>query len=101
RPALLLARGSIYVACGMRNHESTTLFHGWVLRYDTATFTPQGTFCTTPDVNVPGEGAAIWQSGSGLAEDPEGNVYFITGNGPADFTHHLYGDALVKLSPLV
>jgi hypothetical protein len=98
RPALLLSRGSLYLACGMRKNEQTTVFHGWIFRYDAATFTPQGVFCTTPDVTEPGDGASVWQSGSGLAEDPEGNVYFITGNGPNDFDHHNYGDALVKLS---
>src|SRR5881394_3456420 len=86
------------MACGMRNDEAGTLYHGWVFRYDAATFTPQGTFCTTPDVNVPGQGASIWQSGAGLAEDSDGNVYLISANGPADFHSHLYGDALVKLS---
>jgi hypothetical protein len=98
RPGLLLSRGSVYLACGMRSDEGTTVFHGWVFRYDAATFNPQGVFCTTPDVTAPGDGASVWQSGSGLAEDPEGNVYFITGNGPADLAHHSYGDALVKLS---
>jgi outer membrane protein assembly factor BamB len=98
RPALLLGGGSLYVACGMRSDESTTMYYGWVFRYDAATFAPQGTFCTAPEVNLPGDGASIWQSGSGPAADPDGNIYFITGNGPADFAHHSYGDALVKLS---
>jgi hypothetical protein len=98
RPALLLSHGSLYLACGMRDDEGTTVFHGWVFRYDAASFAPQAVFCTTPDVTAPGDGASVWQSGSGLAEDPEGNVYFITGNGPADLDHHSYGDALMKLS---
>jgi len=98
KPALLLGRGSLYLACGMRRIEETTVFHGWVFRYDAATFAPRGVFCTSPEVTAPGQGAGIWQSGSGLAEDPEGNVYFITGNGPADFARGSYGDALVKLT---
>jgi hypothetical protein len=98
RPGLLLSRGSVYLACGMRNDEGTTVYHGWVFRYDAATLAPQGAFCTTPDVTDPGDGASVWQSGAGLAADPEGNVYFITGNGPNDFDHRNYGDALVKLS---
>lgn len=98
RPALLLSRGSLYVACGMRHHELTTRFRGWVFRHDAASFARQGVFCTAPNVNVPGQGASIWQSGGGLAEDPEGNVYFITGNGPADFAKQSYGNALVKLA---
>jgi outer membrane protein assembly factor BamB len=98
RPALLLSRGSLYVACGMRQHELTTQFRGWVFRHDAATFARQGVFCTAPNVTTPGQGASIWQSGGGLAEDPEGNVYFITGNGPADFGNQSYGNALVKLS---
>jgi outer membrane protein assembly factor BamB len=99
RPALLFGHGSLYVSCGMRNDENTTIFHGWVFRYDAATLEPQGTFCTTPDVTIPADGASVWQSGSGPAEDADGNVYVITGNGPADFAHHSYGDALLKLSP--
>jgi outer membrane protein assembly factor BamB len=98
RPALLLSRGSLYLACGMRRIEETTVFHGWVFRYDAATFAPQGVFCTSPEVTGPGQGASVWQSGSGLAEDLEGSVYFITGNGPAEFARHSYGDALVKLA---
>ena len=98
RPGLLLDGGALYVACGMRAHELTTTFHGWVFRYDPASLARKGTFCTSPDVNVPSEGAGIWQSGSGLAADPDGNVYFITGNGAADFASRTYGDSMVKLS---
>jgi hypothetical protein len=82
RAALLLSRGSVYIASG--SHQDTPPFHGWVLRYDAASLQQTGVWCATPD----GEGGSIWHAGSGLAADDSGRVYAITSNGllPADIT---------------
>jgi len=99
-PALLLDHGSIYLAFSANAAEGVMEYHGWVFRYDAATFRPQGVFCTT--VNQRGaspEGGGIWQGGAGLAADSEGNVYFTVGNAPADLAHASYGDSFVKLAP--
>jgi hypothetical protein len=107
RPALLLSRGSIYLSFGMRPKEELVEYHGWVLRYDVATFAAQGVFCTTPYAHSAnsgmggdnGEGAGIWQGGGGPAADEAGNIYFFTGNAKFDPTNSWFGDSIIKLSP--
>ena len=100
-PALLLDHGSIYLAFGANpGIEWLAEYHGWVMSYEAATFLPRGVFCTT--INSRGakaEGGGIWQGGGGLAADADGNIYFLTANGPADPASHLYGDSFVKLRP--
>jgi outer membrane protein assembly factor BamB len=107
RPALLLDQGSIYIAFGMRFREEIIEYHGWVIRYSAMGLTFQGAFCTSRNSTVPtspftsheAQGAGIWQGGGGLASDPDGNVYFLTGNAHADTAHDSYGDCFVKLTP--
>jgi hypothetical protein len=105
-PGLLLDRNSVFVAFG----SYATLegkgegFRGWIMRLNEDNLAVQNVFCTSP-----GEvGAGVWQGGGGLAADPAGNVYFLTGNGVADFERHfngsrfvtnnLFGDSFVKLA---
>lgn len=106
RTALLLDHGSVYVAFRMRWNENVIEYHGWVIRYRAADLSPQGAFCTSPNVFVPPPytqqhhtGAGIWQGGGGLAADLDGSVYFLVGNGLADVAHGSYGDSFVKLTP--
>lgn len=87
----------VWVAFGLRWHEESMNSHGWVMRYDAATFAPRGVFCTTPDRRDINEGGGIWQGGGGLAADGSGNAYFTTGNGPGGLRS--YGNSIVKLSP--
>jgi hypothetical protein len=99
-PALLLDHGSVYVAFGSHWLEGVAEFHGWVIRYDAATFRAQGAFCTTIDNRgATTEGGGIWQGGGGLAADAEGNIYFLVGNATTDPANHSYGDSFVKLIP--
>jgi hypothetical protein len=99
RPGLLLSLGTVYIAFGA--HQDTAGYHGWIFAYDAKSFQPKqppkAVFSTTPNAND-GEGG-IWQSGNGLAADPSGNVYFMTGNGPFDADHggSDLGDSFVKL----
>jgi len=116
RPALLLNKNSLYVAfgsiAGAECRDDYNNYHGWVMRYraDDLTSKP-AVFCTSADatkIDHTSGGAGIWQGGGGLAADADGNVYFLTGNGVADFgnnadphviTKKVYGDSFIKLRP--
>jgi hypothetical protein len=87
RAGLLLNQGVLSVgfggvSCDQRPHT------GWVMRFAVppsggTQFTPQGAFVTS-GFAIPGgsvtNGAAVWQSGAGLAADANGDVYAMTGN---------------------
>jgi hypothetical protein len=96
RPALTLSNGTIYVGFGSNGCDSYA-FHGWLLAYDEATFTPVGTFLTTPN----GNDGAIWQSGGGLAVDTDGTLFLAVANGTFDASSGGldYGDSMLHLSP--
>jgi outer membrane protein assembly factor BamB len=94
RPGLLLANGMVYLGFG--SHQDGGDYHGWVVAFDAATLEQKHAFCTTPD-DEDGEGG-VWQAGNGLAADPQGNIYIMTGNG-AFSPNHQYGTCFVKLSP--
>ena len=86
RPGLLLLDGRIYVA--FASHADHNPFNGWIFAYGASDLQFRDVFVTTPK----GNGAAIWQSGTGLTADEQGHVYAMTGNGtPAagstDFTN--------------
>ena len=91
RPALLLLGGRIYIGFGSHS-DALKGWRGWVFAYDATTLKRVGVFCTAPDE---AEGS-VWQGGMGLAADPEGFVYFMTGNGPWDGKTN-YGDTALKL----
>jgi hypothetical protein len=103
RPALLLQNGRIYIGFGSICDWSPGTYHGWVLAYNATTLKQVGAFCTTPNSEPIGNDmGGIWQGGMGLAADPEGFVYFTTGNG--DFDANVkggtnYGDTAVRLAP--
>jgi hypothetical protein len=97
RAGLLLSQGTIYVAFASRWREETTNWHGWVMRYDAATFRLVAAFCSTPDRRDVSEGGGIWEGGGGLPADDSGNVFFLTGNGPAGTNS--YGNSIVRLTP--
>jgi len=101
RPGLLLLNGTLYLGFGSHCDKHLASYHGWVFGYDAATLTRVGVFATTPDTPSGQTSAAgVWQGGMGLAADPEGYIYFTTGNG--DFSANNpggrdYGDTVVKL----
>jgi hypothetical protein len=98
RPALLQTRDGIYVGFGSNNgNEGSTVYHGWILRFDADTLRNTGAFCTTPNVTTIANGAGIWQTGGGLVGDAAGNVYFATGNGDVNPGRHNYGQSLIEL----
>ncbi len=101
RPALLLSNGSIYVAFG--SHQDTPPWHGWIFRYDESSLKLTSLWCSTPNAM----GGSIWQAGSGLAADQDGDIYAMTGNGEgttgaarsigADLNN--YAEMFVQLAP--
>jgi hypothetical protein len=94
RPALLLTRGTVFVAFG--SYMDIMPYHGWVMAYDAASLQQLGVFVTTANDGAGG----IWQAGQGLAADPDGYVYAMTGNGGfnADKGGANVSDSFVKLS---
>jgi hypothetical protein len=95
RAGLALSGGVLYVP--LAGHGDRYMYwHGWVFGYDAATLSQKFVYCSTPDAN---EGA-IWQSGAGVAVDPQGNVYAETGNGTFDGMSggRDLGESVIKLS---
>jgi hypothetical protein len=101
RPGLLLSNGVLYVAFGSHCDKHLASYHGWVFGYDGSTLNQLGVFATTPDTPSGSTSAAgVWQGGMGLAADPQGFIYFTTGNG--NFNANVsgkrdYGDTVIKL----
>ena len=102
RPALLISKNHLIVAFGSGPNGDwdapKTNYHGWVMSYSLPSLVQTGVFISTPSTDT-GMGG-IWQAGSGLAADDEGNIYFTTGNGRFQSTHDLpdLANAFVKLA---
>lgn len=65
----------VYVTFG--SFKDDVPYHGWIMGYDAAGLYQRVIFNTTKDR----AGGGIWMVGQGLAVDPDGFIYFITGNG--------------------
>jgi hypothetical protein len=93
RAALLVANGRVYLSWGSACDVGP--YYGWVLAYDARTLQQVGVFNTGPE----GAESGIWQGDAGIAADPEGNVYAVTGNGKftAASGGRDYGDSVLKL----
>jgi hypothetical protein len=100
RPGMALSADgqTVYVALGSTGCQAFGFNnHGWVFAYQTGDLTQKGVFVDTPG----GNGAAIWQSGAGIAMDSAGKLYVETGDGPFDASPGPgadYGDSVLKLS---
>lgn len=93
RAGLLLSNGIVYVPFGSNGCDTS---RGWVFAYNSS-LTQVGEFSTSP--NQP-RGANIWQGGAGLAGDDNGNVFFLTANGPFNVNTggSDFGDSFLKLT---
>jgi hypothetical protein len=106
RPALLLSKGNVYAGFGSFCDFATSVSRGWLLGWTATTLTPlpanqlNDTQATSPDSFFL---SSIWMSGFGPAADPDGNIYFITGN--SDYSGTTYDgvtniqESVVKLAP--
>jgi iron transport multicopper oxidase len=97
RPGLLLMEGVVYAAFG--SDCDTTPWQGWVFGVSTA-----GDVRARWVADETGNGAGIWQSGSGLASDGPGTILLSTGNGgapstptPGDTPPTNLGESIVRL----
>ncbi|MBV8716469.1 MAG: fibronectin type III domain-containing protein [Chloroflexi bacterium] len=105
RSALLLTSGQLLIPFG--GHGDTSPYHGWILSYNPSNLQQNWSFITSPNdngvrVTGGGQGAGVWQSGDGIAVDPNnGNLFFVTGNGIFDVNTGGpdYGDTLMQLTP--
>lgn len=98
RQALTLVNGVVYVT--FASHCDWGPYHGWILGYDAATLRQQIVYNATPD----GYAAGIWESGTGMAADAQGNLYAVMGNGSVgkngDATNLTNrGESALKLTP--
>ncbi len=98
RQGLSLVNGVVYAT--FASHCDWGPFHGWILGYDAATLQQRVVYNTTPN----GSAGGMWESGTGMAADGQGNLYVVTGNGtvgvsgdPADATNR--GESALKLTP--
>jgi hypothetical protein len=74
RAGLTLVNGMLYV--GLTSHCDENPYHGWLFAFDPATLAQKSVLNTSPNT----KGAAIWQSGVGIAANDKG-LFFSTSNG--------------------
>ena len=98
RQALTLLTGVVYVT--FASHCDWGPYHGWILGYDAATLQQRVVYNATPN----GYAGGMWESGTGMAADAEGNLYVVTGNGtvgaagdPTSLTNR--AESALKLTP--
>ncbi|HEY3456324.1 MAG TPA: hypothetical protein VGK64_17225, partial [Bryobacteraceae bacterium] len=103
RPSLLLLNGVIYTGWG--SHCDFRPYTGWLLGYDRLTLKQVSVFNFAPN----GSGAALWNSGGGLAADAAtGRILVAVANRTFDTTLDArglpnrgdFGNAFVRLSTL-
>jgi hypothetical protein len=86
RSALLLANGNVYAAFASFCDYKPDKSRGWLLGWNASSLAPLAAneltdkLATTPN-NF--QLSSIWMSGYGVAAEPEGNLFFVTGNGDA------------------
>ena len=100
RMGLLLLNGVIYTAWA--SHCDFSPYTAWIMGHNADTLAPTTVLNVVPNGSL----GAFWSSGGGIAADPQGNIYLLSGNG--DFGTSLntsgfpsnknFGNAFLKLS---
>ena len=105
RPGLLEANGNIYAGFGSFCDFSASQSRGWLLGWQAGSLAPlsanrlNDSLAKSPDSFFL---SSIWMSGYGVAADPSGNLYFVTGN--SDYSGNTYNgvtnvqESVVKVS---
>jgi hypothetical protein len=96
RAALLLLNDRVYLAFSSQGDiedSPSRPFHGWIFSFPESHLRDRPwVFCTSPTSSR----AGIWQSGGGLAADPDDHLLAVTGNGPN--VAGSYGNSLLNFS---
>jgi uncharacterized repeat protein (TIGR03806 family) len=98
RPALTLLNGAVYMS--FASHGDNGPYHGWMFAYNATNVAQQlAAYNSTPNGGLGG----FWDGGGGPSVDPQGNLYFQTGNGTFDgganvTTTNNYAMSLLKLA---
>ncbi len=100
RAGLLLLNGVVYTS--WTSHCDFGAYTGWIIGYNQSSLAQASALNLTPN----GSEGSIWQSGGGLAADPQHNIYALLANGTFDTAldgngfpgKHDYGNAFVKVS---
>ena len=98
RPAMTLLNGAVYMS--FASHGDNGPYHGWMFAYNATNVAQQiGAYNATPNGGLGG----FWDGGGGPSVDPQGNLYFQTGNGTFDgganiTTSNNYAMSLIKLA---
>ena len=83
RPALLEANGNIYAGFGSFCDFAAGQSRGWVLGWQAGSLTPLAANQLNDSLGSAPDNfflSSVWMSGYGIAADPSGNIYFVTGN---------------------
>lgn len=98
RQALTLVNGVVYVT--FASHCDWGPYHGWVLGYAASSLQRQTVYNLTPN----GYAGGVWESGTGMAADAQGNLFVVSGNGsvgdngdPTSLTNR--AESALKLTP--
>jgi len=100
RSGLLLMNHTLYL--GWTSHCDGQPYTGWLMAYSESSLAQTSVLNLTPN----GSEGSIWMSGSGLAADSSGNIYFLDANGTFDTTLNAggfpangdYGNGFLKVS---
>lgn len=106
RPALLESNGKVYAGFGSFCDFSASKSRGWLLGWQAGSLTPLAANRLN-DVLASSQHnfflSSIWMSGYGLAADPAGDVYFVTGNSDPSGTSYNsvtnIAETVAKVSP--
>ena len=93
RPGLLEANGNIYAGFGSFCDWGGPQAHGWLLGWQTGSLTPLPANQLNNRLDTSPANfflSSIWMSGYGVAADPSGNVYFVTGNSDSNLAGGYY-----------
>ncbi len=100
RAGLLLLNGNLYL--GWTSHCDQGPYTGWLMAYSESTLAQTSVLNLTPN----GSDGSIWMSGTAMAADSAGNIYFLDANGTFDTTLNAngmpsqgdYGNSFMKVS---
>ncbi|MDQ2858203.1 MAG: hypothetical protein M3R53_06080 [Candidatus Eremiobacteraeota bacterium] len=104
RAALLETNNTLYVPLATHCDFDSDAAHGWLISYNPDTLAQTAASIDTTDKDLGTIAGvrflgSIWQGGFGIAADAQSNVYFATGNGPADNGGSDYAMSVLRLPP--